>query len=284
MKIADEKAHLDQVRRFYAALAEGYDESIRRSPYYLNLYRQYDRCLADIFERRRNGHAFHTVVELGAGTGAHTLYLARRAERVVSLDLSADLLRINQAKLRAARIANVQLVQGDITAAGLRTATADGVICLGDVFSHVPRYETALAEMARITRPGGILCFDCDNKWCPQMLGDWDELRRAAATPAVGHLRTWHHHGHSMTFCTFSHKELRALLAHAGFQIEQTYGFNFLPSLIPERLHFTDRRTLGGKFCHALGRLDRHLTTHYPANRLAEAKLIIARRAANGHG
>ena len=284
MKIADEKAHLDQVRRFYAALAPDYDASLRRSPYYVNLYRQYQRCLEDIFERDRQGSAIHTVVELGAGTGAHTGYLAARARRVVSLDLSSDLLRINQDKLRRARIANVRLLQGDIASAGLRTGLADCVVCLGDVFSHVPRYEVALAEIARVTRPGGLFCFDCDNKWCPQVLGDWDELRRAAATPGVGHLRTWHHHGHSMTFCTFSHKELRRLLGGAGFRIEQTYGFNFLPSMIPERLHFTDLDTPGGRFCYALGVLDRHLTALYPVNRLAEAKLIIARRAGNGAG
>ena len=282
MKIQDEKAHLEQVRRFYAAIADNYEEDIRRFPYFLNMNRQYERCLADIFERCRYGRDFPTVVEMGAGTGAQTLYLARHAKRVISLDLSEDLLRINREKLRDQRITNVQLLTGDITRSGLRSEVADCVISLGDVFSHIARYEMALQEMARVTKPGGILCFDCDNKWWPQILWDWTELRRALATPGVGHVRTWHYLGHSINLCTFSQKELSQLLAVHGFRVERAYGFTFLSSLLPERCHFTDMRSLGAKICYALGWVDRKLTGYFPVNRFAEGKLIIARRASNG--
>ena len=284
MKVQDERAHVEQIRRFYAAIAGGYEDSIRRFPYFLNVYRQYARALADIFEGRLNGRAIHTVVEMGAGTGAQTLYLARHAKRVVSLDLSEELLRINREKLRAERITNVQLIAGDITQSGLRTGMADCVISLGDVFSHIAQYETALQEMARVTRPGGILCFDCDNKWYPQLLWDWAELRRAAADPAVGHVRTWRYQGYDINLCTFTQKEIRGLLAKAGFRIEQTYGFDFFTYLTPEPCHFSDLTSLGSKACYALGWMDRKLTRFFPVNRFAENKLIIARRVTNGAG
>ena len=281
MKIQDEKAHVEQVRQFYAAIADGYEANIRRFPYFLNMNRQYEHCLADIFERCRYGRDFHTVVEMGAGTGAQTLYLARHAKRVISLDLSEDLLRINREKLRDQRITNVQLLTGDITRSGLRSEVADCVISLGDVFSHIARYELALKEMARVTKPGGILCFDCDNKWWPQILWDWTELRRALATPRVGHVRTWHYLGNSINLCTFSQRELLELLAKHGFRVERGYGFTFLSYLLPERCHFTDMRSLGAKICYALGWVDRKLTGCFPVNRFAEGKLIIARRVDN---
>jgi len=282
MKIQDERAHVEQIRRFYAAIADGYEDSIRRFPYFLNVYRQYARALADVFERNDGGRTFHTVVEMGAGTGAQTLYLARHAKRVVSLDLSEDLLRINREKLRAERITNVQLIAGDITQSGLRSGVADCVVSLGDVFSHIARYEAALQEIARVIRPGGILCFDCDNKWWPQILWDWAELRRALATPRRGHIRTWNFLGHSVDLCTFSHKELWELLAKYGFRVERTYGFTFLASFLPERCHYTDMRSFTAKICYALGWVDCMLTEHFPVNRFAEGKLIIAQHSHNG--
>ncbi len=284
MKIQDEKAHVEQVRSFYAAIADGYEEHRRRFPYWLNAYRHYDRCLADIFERNHGGATFHTVVEMGAGTGAQTIYLARRAKRVVSLDLSEDLLRINREKLREARITNVQLVTGDITRSGLRAGIADCVVSLGDVFSHIAPYEVALKEMARVTKPGGILCYDFDNKWYPQLLWDWAELRRAAATPGEGHVRTWHYQGHSVDLTTFTQKEMRGLLAKYGFHIERTYGFDFFTYLTPAPCHFSEMRSLGPKLCYALGWVDRKLTRCFPVNRFGENKLIIARRVSNGAG
>ncbi|HYB72735.1 MAG TPA: class I SAM-dependent methyltransferase [Candidatus Sulfotelmatobacter sp.] len=284
MKIQDEKAHVEQVRRFYAAIADGYEENIRRFPYFLNVYQQYERALADVFERKNGAGTYHTVVEMGAGTGAQTLYLARHAKRVVSLDLSEDLLRINREKLRQARITNVQLLTGDITRSGLRAGIADCVISLGDVFSHIAPYERALQEMARVTKPGGILCFDFDNKWYPQLLWDWAELRRAAATPGEGHVRTWRYQGHSVDLTTFTHKEMRGLLAKYGFHIQRTYGFDFFTYLAPEPCHFSEMRTLGPKFCYAMGWVDRKLTRLFPVNRLAENKIIIARRVGNGAG
>jgi ubiquinone/menaquinone biosynthesis C-methylase UbiE len=284
MKIQDERAHVEKIRRFYAAIAGGYEDSIRRFPYFLNVYQQYARALADIFERNQNGRPFRTVVELGAGTGIQTSYLARHAKRVVSLDLSEDLLRINREKLRAQRITNVQLVAGDITRSGLRAGVADCVISLGDVFSHIAQYDAALEEMARVTRPDGILCFDLDNKWYPQLLWDWAELRRAAATPGVGHVRTWRYQGHHIDLCTFTQKEIRKLLARVGFRIEETYGFDFFTYLTPEPCHFSDMRTFGPKACYALGWMDRKLTRFFPVNRFAENKLLIARRVTNGAG
>jgi ubiquinone/menaquinone biosynthesis C-methylase UbiE len=288
MKIRDEKAHVDQVRRFYAAIADRYETQIRRFPYYLTAHKQYARCLAAIFERPPNGRPappIHTVVELGAGTGAQTLYLARHAKRVVSLDLSEDLLRVNQEKLREQRITNVQLVAGDITRSGLGNGIADCVISLGDVFSHIARYETALQEMARVTKPGGILCFDFDNKWYPQLLWDWSELRRAAASPGRGHVRTWHHLGRSIDLCTFTHREMRRLLAKFGFHIERTYGLDFFTFLAPEACHFSDLgSSLGPKACYALGWVDRKLSRLFPITRLGESKLLIARRLPNGGG
>ncbi len=288
MKISDEKAHVEQVRRFYAAIGDGYETEIRRFPYYLTAHKQYARCLAGIFERPPNGRPpwpIHTVVELGAGTGAQTIYLARHAKRVVSLDLSEEFLRVNHEKLREQRITNVQLMAGDITRCGLRDGIADCVISLGDVFSHIARYETALREIARVTKPGGILCFDFDNKWYPQLLWDWAELRRAAATPGQGHVRTWHHQGRSIELSTFTHKEMRGLLAKYGFHIERTYGLDFFTFLTPEACHFTYLgSSLGSKACYALGWVDRKLSRFFPVNRLGESKLIIARRVSNGAG
>ena len=43
--------------------------------------------------------SFRTVIELGSGTGKNTQWLAERAERVVSVDLSEEMQAVAKAKV-----------------------------------------------------------------------------------------------------------------------------------------------------------------------------------------
>lgn len=92
------------------------------------------------------------ALDVGTGTGALALALAARVREVVALDADAAML----APLRAAAPANVEVVEGDAERLPFEDATFDFVGTLRTLH-HVHRPELALAELARVVRPGGTL-------------------------------------------------------------------------------------------------------------------------------
>lgn len=89
------------------------------------------------------------ILDLAAGTGASSLPLARAGARVVCCDFSLGMLR------RAAR-RGLTAVAGDALALPFAAATFDSVtVSFG--LRNVADLDRALAELARVTRPGGRL-------------------------------------------------------------------------------------------------------------------------------
>ncbi len=94
------------------------------------------------------------VLDAGAGPGRFTLELLRLGAHVTALDISAG-----QLELLKARVPDVDAVVGDITdLPQLASDTFDVTVCYGGPLSYVvDRAEQAVAELARVTRPGGHL-------------------------------------------------------------------------------------------------------------------------------
>lgn len=89
------------------------------------------------------------VVDAACGTGRHSVWLAERGHSVVGIDASPAMLAKAKAKLPQARFE-----LGELTALPLPDASADAVLC-GLALVHVPDLRPALAELARVVRPGG---------------------------------------------------------------------------------------------------------------------------------
>jgi malonyl-CoA O-methyltransferase len=87
--------------------------------------------------------------------------LNRGAARVTGVDLSVEMLERAGAELGAYRHAGgIELVQGDLAKLPLPDGCTDLTIC-GLVIGHLDCLQPALAELRRVTRPGGnILCSD----------------------------------------------------------------------------------------------------------------------------
>jgi SAM-dependent methyltransferase len=96
-----------------------------------------------------------TVVEIGCGGGRLTHVLAETFDRVVALDVSADMLE----RARAASPGNVELHQVDGAEVPAADASVDGVFSV-HVFQHLEDFAMLaayLAEVRRVLRPGGSL-------------------------------------------------------------------------------------------------------------------------------
>lgn len=82
---------------------------------------------------------------------------AGRAESVVGIDFAGEMLRIGQAKIQKAGLADrIRLVRGDATNVPLPDACVDAAT-VGFGIRNVIDRERAIAEFARVLKPGGRL-------------------------------------------------------------------------------------------------------------------------------
>lgn len=100
----------------------------------------------------------HTVLDFGAGSGWVSRVLNRLGCRTISVDVSRTALLLGEEGFRHDPFVRAELgprfVPYDGRSLPLEDACVDRVLCF-DAFHHVPNPREALAELARVTRPGG---------------------------------------------------------------------------------------------------------------------------------
>lgn len=110
----------------------------------------------DLFER----HAVRSVVDVGCGTGQHAILFASWGLHTVGVDPSDEMLAAARANASAAGPDASFVAAGFGDLEGLGLGPADAVTCTGNALPHVDGVaglRTALADMAAILRPGGVL-------------------------------------------------------------------------------------------------------------------------------
>jgi ArsR family transcriptional regulator len=183
-------------RRLAAALAERRTKS---QEFFSSSAGQWDRMRDELF-----GDRFHlaalaafaagdaTLGDLGCGTGQIASVLAPFVARVIAVDGSAAMLQA--AKKRLQGFANVELRRGDLEALPIDDGVLDAATLML-VLHHVPEPERALAEVARVVRPGG----------------------RAIVVDMLPHERENYRQQMGHVWLGFGDEQLRCLLAGAGF-------------------------------------------------------------------
>jgi ubiquinone/menaquinone biosynthesis C-methylase UbiE len=94
------------------------------------------------------------LLDIGTGTGRIAELLADRSAHVVALDKSTEMLRLARARLQSFPPQKVELVQGDFAALPFGEDAFDTVV-LHQVLHYAQEPAQALAEAARVCRPGG---------------------------------------------------------------------------------------------------------------------------------
>jgi ubiquinone/menaquinone biosynthesis C-methylase UbiE len=140
----DTKAYYDEFARSY--------EAHRRPNDPHGYHALIDDLELDLVEKHGRGK---DVVECGCGTG---LLL----ERIASFAKSARGVDLSPGMLEKARARNLDVTEGSVTALPYPDESFD-VACSFKVLAHVPDLGLALSEMARVTRPGGIIIAELYN-------------------------------------------------------------------------------------------------------------------------
>jgi SAM-dependent methyltransferase len=99
------------------------------------------------------------LLDAGCGEGRHCFGALERGAKVVGLDVDREALRRAGGALRA-RAAELggfgQMIRGDAFRLPFRDGAFDKVIC-SEVMEHVHDYRAAARELARVTKPGGMV-------------------------------------------------------------------------------------------------------------------------------
>lgn len=134
------------------------------------------------------------LLDIGTGTGRMADLLAERADHVVALDRSPEMLRLARARLQKLPPHRWELVQADFSALPFDPASFDTL-----VFHQVLHYAQdpgyALKEAARVCRPGG----------------------RVAIIDLAAHEREEMRKRHAHVRLGFTDEQMLALLGDAGF-------------------------------------------------------------------
>lgn len=94
------------------------------------------------------------VVDVGCGTGRHTVHLAERGARVTATDLCPEMMAQAIEKTIGQ---HVQFVTHDLKERfPFESGSFDRILCCL-VLEHIPDLDGPIAEMARICRPGGFV-------------------------------------------------------------------------------------------------------------------------------
>jgi ArsR family transcriptional regulator len=96
------------------------------------------------------------LLDIGTGTGRMLEMFGVRAERAVGIDLSRDMLAVARANLERAGLRNCSVRQGDMNQLPFAAGSFD-VVVIHQVLHYAERPGEAIAEAARVMRPGGRL-------------------------------------------------------------------------------------------------------------------------------
>lgn len=138
------------------------------------------------------------VADVGTGTGTLALELAAAGMRVIAIDHSKAMLEATRRKLEEAGTSGVELRHGEAEALPLADGEVDAAFA-HLVLQYLPAPGRALAELARVVRPGGaVVVVDFvrhDREWMRQELGvvwmgfEPDEVAGWLADAGLEHVR-----------------------------------------------------------------------------------------------
>jgi SAM-dependent methyltransferase len=113
------------------------------------------------------------LLDVGSGTGTEAARLALRGAEVALVDVSPRLLRLAEAKVRAAgpgRLLGAHLLParclGELRAT-YGQASFDGAYSSFGPLNCEPSLEPVAAGLAELVRPGGSLVLSVINRWSP---------------------------------------------------------------------------------------------------------------------
>ena len=166
-----DQARLEECRRRRLTRSQGYFESVAGDWEHIRKSYFDDRVTSLAIEKLLPRNL--VLADIGCGTGTLTFELARFARKVIGVDLSQEMLRRAREGAKTRALRNVEFRLGDALKLPLPSRKIDAAFCVM-VLHFLPDPRQAVAELCRITRPGGgVILVDLvqhDQNWMRQQM------------------------------------------------------------------------------------------------------------------
>lgn len=190
--------------RFYDTIASEFDVIMNHYDLQRRLEVIFDQLLAEKDLKGRR------LLDAGCGTGYFSRQALHRGAKVTSVDIGVNLLK--EARKKGAP----QPVASDVTKLAFGDQTFD-VVVSSECIEHTPSPATAVSELSRVLRPGGILVVTCPNRFW-----HWScRLANALGIRPYCGLENWP-----------SWSSLRNWSQANGIQIQQHIGLHLFPFVL----------------------------------------------------
>jgi ubiquinone/menaquinone biosynthesis C-methylase UbiE len=157
------------------------------------------------------------VLDLCCGSGAYLIDLLDRVKSIVGLDFSRKMIEAAAASIKSAPASGAAgFVEGDARSLPFAEESFDTVFSFASLY-YVPDVQQAIAETARVLRPGGVAILD---------LGNSRSL--ATLTGALSHRL----YGWAKSYAV-PYDDILDAIAKTGMEIEQHHASQILPLFGP---------------------------------------------------
>lgn len=204
------------VREFYERTAEDYDREYQ-VPYW-QLYHEITwNNVRKFLPEERNA----VVLDAGGGTGYWAIRLAKHGFRVVLTDISENMLKVAQGKIRKEKLLDrIETRIVDIRDMScFRANHFDMALVEGDPLSYCLDPERAVKELVRVVKPNAHVIVSVDSKYSIIYRlvaeGSFDEVSEFLRTSTLKR---------EFEYQAFTPEELEALLKKCGLEFIRVIG------------------------------------------------------------
>jgi ubiquinone/menaquinone biosynthesis C-methylase UbiE len=104
---------------------------------------------------------YEKVLDLGCGTGKHSIFLAQGGFDVYASDMSRTGINITKEKAESLGLSDVHLLQHDMMRIPFTNSFFDAVICVWTIYhGTLGRIQETINEIHRVLKPGGMVLTD----------------------------------------------------------------------------------------------------------------------------
>jgi SAM-dependent methyltransferase len=227
-----------QVEIFHDLTAVDFDHSHDEDPFYAKIYEPLAQ--ENLLQFLPPPPAL--ILDAGGGTGRWSVWLAKLGYNVVLTDISNGMLAVAGNKIKASGLSDrIRLLRADIGCMPeLASDQFDLTMAQGDPVSYCANPENAIAELARLTRFGGLVVVSVDSRI--KAVRAMTELKweRASQILSLGKMDSYNPQNMPFPLHAFSVSELMEVFTQHGLHILQISGvpafFQLLQPKVQQRL------------------------------------------------
>ncbi len=244
-----------------------------------HLYFQLHRILVKTI-KELNISRKSNFLDVGCGTGSQAILLAKKGFSVVGIDISEKLLKICKDKIKRLNIKD-RLTVFCASADDLLfdNSSFDNIVCFYNVLNHIQNYNTALKEISRVLKKGGIFFLEFEKVsifeiiygfldiFLKGKLGyeitfeEWlQQLKSFISKRNI--TVNWTYSDCKIKYQQYNPGLIKQCILNSGFKIIDKYGLSVFSSIIPWGLQKSESKFIK-IICDKLRKFDIKLSGYY---------------------